>query len=129
MKPLSPFLPPGQTEKGRIATWLDKLGESDVKVCHRSSRDQHIGLADGLSRMPTKLTEPSATQLTERLAMPVLAQASQTPTKNHTSLDFRNMLPDQNLKKYRRSPMYYHLIEYLLGGEDRTTSKQQGTTA
>ena len=46
---LKPIFATGQTEKGRVATWLDRLGEFDTKVVHRPSRDQHIGLADGLS--------------------------------------------------------------------------------
>lgn len=56
---LKPIFATGQTEKGRIATWLDRLGEFDMHLFHRPSRDQHIGLADGLSRMPTRSTSAS----------------------------------------------------------------------
>ena len=36
-KPIFVF---GQTEKRRIATWLDRLGEFEIKLVHRPSRDQ-----------------------------------------------------------------------------------------
>ena len=32
---LKPIFATGQTEKGRIATWLDRLGEFDIKLVHR----------------------------------------------------------------------------------------------
>lgn len=41
------------TGKARINTRLDRLSEFNLQVAHALSRDQHIGLADGLSRMPT----------------------------------------------------------------------------
>lgn len=43
----------GDSEKARINAWLDRFSEFDLRLVHRPSRDQHIGLADGLSRMPT----------------------------------------------------------------------------
>lgn len=59
----------GHTEKSRISNWLDRLGEYDMLLIHRSSRDQHIGIADGLSRMPTRLSSVSSAEDTDRMAM------------------------------------------------------------
>ena len=39
-KALKPIFVFGQTEKRRIATWLDRLGEFDIKLVHRPSRNQ-----------------------------------------------------------------------------------------
>lgn len=50
-----------------LNTWLDQLSEFDLKVAHRSSRDQHVGLADGLSRMPTRYLSPPIEEIPERM--------------------------------------------------------------
>lgn len=76
---LKPILATGQIEKGRIATWLDRLGEFAVKLVHRPSRDQHIGIADGLSRMPTRLTTSHSAEMTEKLAMLVASPRNPAP--------------------------------------------------
>lgn len=64
---LKPIFAKGQTEKLRITTELDRLGEFKWKLMHRPSRDQHIGIADGLSRMPTRLMETSDREVSERM--------------------------------------------------------------
>ena len=66
---LKPAFSTGHTKKGRIANWMDRLGEYNMKVLYRPSRDQHIGIADGLSRMPTRLTSFSTIEDQERLAI------------------------------------------------------------
>ena len=66
----------GKTEKGRVATWLDVLGEFDLIVYHRPNRDQHIGIADGLSRMPTRLMDDTSVYVKERM----WAEESMFPT-------------------------------------------------
>ena len=48
---------------------MDRLGEYDFKLVYRPSRDQHIGIADGLSRMPTRLTSISKAEDSDRMAM------------------------------------------------------------
>lgn len=45
--------------KARINGWHNRLGEFDLKLVYRPSTDQHIGIADGLSRMPTKMLTES----------------------------------------------------------------------
>ena len=104
---LKPIFATGQTEKGRIATWLDKLGEFDFRVFHRSSRDQHIGVADGLSRMPTRLTTNSLVDLPEKIAMPLL----ESSTIQRRTFPLR-IISEANLDKYRHSPMYHQLVDY-----------------
>lgn len=37
------------SKKARINAWLDWLGEFDLKLVYKSSTDQHIGIAGGLS--------------------------------------------------------------------------------
>ena len=41
-----------ETDNGRLVAWMDRLGEYDLKRSHRPSRDQHLGIAYGLSKMP-----------------------------------------------------------------------------
>lgn len=54
----------------------------DMKLFHRPSRDQHIGIADGLSRIPTLLTSSVSSEFSEMLAMPVReAQASEAVSR------------------------------------------------
>jgi len=38
---------------GRIAKWQERLGEYNIRLLHRSARTHFIGIADGLSRLPT----------------------------------------------------------------------------
>ena len=107
----------GQTEKNRIANWLDRLGEYDIKLAYRPSRDQHIGIADGLSRMPTRFTTQSNVEDSEMMAMAVLPE-HRRPLQQHTRpLQILEPL-EENLNKYKRSPMYHQVVEYLVGGED-----------
>ena len=61
----------GKTEKGCIASWLDFLGYFDYKIM-RSSQDQHIGIADGLNRMPTRSLDDANQDLPNKLATPLL---------------------------------------------------------
>ena len=99
----------GQTEKGRIATWIDRLGEYDYKLMYRPSRDQHIGIADGLSRMPTRLTSIGKSGEKERMVMAAVQQLT-GPLKMFEDMPSR-------LEKYEESPMYHEVIQYMQGGE------------
>jgi len=40
---------------GRIAKWQERLGEYDLRLLHCSAKTHFIGIADGLSRLPTRL--------------------------------------------------------------------------
>jgi len=40
---------------GRIAKWQERLSEYDIKLLHRSAKVHFMGIADGLSRLPTRL--------------------------------------------------------------------------
>ena len=40
---------------GRIAKWQERLSEYDIRLLHRSAKTHFIGIADGLSRLPTRL--------------------------------------------------------------------------
>ena len=102
-KALKPIFTTGQTEKGRIATWLNRLGEFNTKLVHRPSRDQHIGVADGLSQMPSRINTTQSLYLADKLAMPVLHTEVLEQRIHPASI----MPQNKNLEKYRRSPMYY----------------------
>ena len=39
---------------GRIARWQERLGEYNLRLLHRSSMTHFMGIADGLSRLPTR---------------------------------------------------------------------------
>lgn len=115
---LKPIFAKGQTEKPRIATWLDRLGEFDWQLMHRPSRDQHIGIADGLSRMPTRLTETSSREISDRMTMCVTeSKANEANRVEQWTYPLR-ILEKEGLEKYQRSPMYAQIMEYLMGGED-----------
>ena len=92
----------GQTERGRIATWIDRLGEYDYKLVYRPSRDQHIGIADGLSRMPTRLTFKSIHMEEGRMAMAAVKQLT-GPLRMFEDMPSR-------FEKYEQSPMYHEVI-------------------
>jgi hypothetical protein len=42
---------------GRIARWQDRLGEYNVRLFHRRADVHFMGIADGLSRLPTRLQQ------------------------------------------------------------------------
>lgn len=97
----------GESEKARINGWLDRLEESDLHLVHRSSRDQHIGLSDRLSRMLTRLTSFSDVEDKERLGFAAIKiQTHTTPIKILATQQDR-------LQRYQDSPLYTYLIEYL----------------
>lgn len=103
----------GDSTKARINIWLDRLSEFDLKVAHRSSRDQHIGLADGLSRMPIRyLSPPIEDEILERM----LIRATLPIEVESKPLSILDTLTDERYKKSQDSPMYCGMIEYLQNG-------------
>ena len=88
---------------------MDRLGEYYFKLVYRPSRDQHIGIADGLSRMPTRLSSVPRTEDQDRMAMVILEQ--------HTGPRIILDHMEDRMAKYMASPMYDQLIEYMRGGE------------
>lgn len=81
---LIPILNKGQIEKGRIFNWMDRLGEYDFELVYRSSRDQHIGIADGLSRMPTRLSSIMKAEDQDRMAMAAFPTEAEKLIHQHT---------------------------------------------
>jgi hypothetical protein len=62
---------------GRIANWQDRLGEYNVQLFHKSSKIHFMGIADGLSRLPTRLLGQHVMEDSDR-PDPVLSVASAT---------------------------------------------------
>ena len=62
----------GDNEKARINGWLDRLDKFDLKLVYRLSTDQHIGITDGLSQMPTRHLIIAPDLLGEKLSMVTL---------------------------------------------------------
>ena len=46
---------PDNDAHGRIAKWQERLGEYDFPLLHRAAGTHFMGIADGLSRLPTAL--------------------------------------------------------------------------
>lgn len=111
---LMPIFTKGQTEKGRISNWMDRLGEYDFQLVYRPSRDQHIGIADGLSRMPTRLSSISKAEDQDRMAMAVFDTTNLEQQTGPRGI--REQVEDR-MEKYASSPMYHQLIQYMRGGE------------
>ncbi|KAI9882262.1 MAG: hypothetical protein M1823_005993 [Watsoniomyces obsoletus] len=61
----------GSEGSARIARWQDRLGEYDFIVRHRPARDPVIGIADGLSRLPTRLMSVPKAEDAEGMAMAI----------------------------------------------------------
>ena len=106
---------------------MDRLGEYDLKVFHRPSRDPHIGIADGLSRTPTRLLSGSRKEDSIRPAMIVAKVLVGAPNTADLNPEVKRLsyppgalesMPDR-AAKYRESPMYHQLMEYLESGEER----------
>jgi len=52
---------------GRIAKWQERLGEYNLRLFHRSAKTHFIGIADVLSRLPTRLLTSHVAEDTEGL--------------------------------------------------------------
>ena len=50
---------------GRIARWQERLGEYDIQLLHRSAKTHFMGIADGLSRLPTRLLQNAISEDSE----------------------------------------------------------------
>lgn len=62
----------GDSKKAQINAWLDWFSEFKLRLVHRSLKNQHIGLANGLNQMPTRLMDkPKIKDLLERLPMTI----------------------------------------------------------
>ena len=97
----------GDCKKARINRWLDRLGEFDLKLVYRPSTDQHIGIADGLSRMPTRYLTIVSDRLGEKLSMATLHAQS------HPLQILENIPQLSRHQKYKESPLYANVINYL----------------
>ena len=42
---------------GRIVKWQERLGENDFRLLHRAANTHFMGIADGLSRLPSRLMQ------------------------------------------------------------------------
>lgn len=114
----------GDSEKARINGWLDRLGEFDLKLVYRPSTDQHIGIANGLSRMITRHLTIAPDRLGERLSMATLHAQS------HPLQILESIPQSSRHQKYKESPLYANVINHLekgilsLEGLDRNRRRQ-----
>jgi RNase H-like domain found in reverse transcriptase/Integrase zinc binding domain len=89
----------GAETSHRISNWQDRLNEYDFEIHHRPGRSHLIGIADGLSRMPTRYNSVPVAEDASRLALPVLRV---NPVDPHN--------------RFLRSKEYGDLVAYLKGG-------------
>lgn len=93
---------------------MNRLEEYDLKLAYKSSRDQHIEIADELSRMSTRLTSIIRTHDEKRLIMTTFVQKSDQRHKSHISLiEILISTENSRIDKYRTSLMYERLVEFL----------------
>jgi len=52
---------------GRIAKWQERLSEYDIELLHRSAKVHFMCIADGLSRLPTRLLATHTSEDSEGL--------------------------------------------------------------
>lgn len=113
------------SEKARINVWLDWFSEFDLRLVYWALKDQHIGLADGLSRMLTKLIdEPKMKDPPERLAM-------------STTISLKIQLTPLQILQYKKNCylkynlliIYKKVVQYLQGRlespQDLTSNKRK----
>ena len=63
---------------GRIAKWQERLGEHHFRLIHRAGVTHFMGIADGLSRLPTALMQCSFAEDSEGLRpTPIIVMARQ----------------------------------------------------
>ena len=102
------------TDQVRIVDWMNRLEEYDLKLTYRSSRNQHIEIADELSRMSTRLTSIIRTHDEKRLTMTTSIQKSSQRHRSHTSsIDILISTENSRINKYWSSLMYERLVEFL----------------
>lgn len=102
------------TDQIRIVDWMNKLEEYDLKLTYRSSRNQHIEIADELSRMSIRLTSIIRTHDEKKLMMTTSIQKSNQRHRSHTSsIDILIFTENSRIDKYRSSLMYERLVEFL----------------
>ena len=58
---------PDNDAHGRIARWQDHLGECDYELIHRNASVHFMGIADGMSRLPTRCQSKVFAEDTERI--------------------------------------------------------------
>ena len=58
---------PDNDAHGRIVKWQERLGEYDFPLLHRAAGTHFMGIADGLSRLPTALMQQAFAEDSEGL--------------------------------------------------------------
>jgi RNase H-like domain found in reverse transcriptase/Integrase zinc binding domain len=96
---LDSILRKGTEASMRITRWQDRLNEYDFEVHHRPGKSHTIGIADGLSRMPTRYTTIPKAEDSERMALPAL----------------RGPRQDQ-YAKFRQTKEYADVVDFLTDG-------------
>jgi len=93
---------------------MNRLKEYNLKLTYHSSRNQHIEIADELSRMFTKLMFIIRTHDEKRLMMMTFIQKSDQQHRLHTSsIDILISTENSRIDKYRSLLMYERLVKFL----------------
>ena len=80
---------------GRIAKWQERLGEYHIRLLHRSAKVHFMGIADGLSRLPTRLLALHVAEDTEGprpimgLVIPVIRLATDVVVNGSLAVTLR----------------------------------------
>src|SRR5437762_9342352 len=88
----------GADASSRIVQWQDRLNEYDLEIHHRPGKSHTMGVADGLSRMPTRYTTITRAIDSERMALPAIREKQSTNDPHEA---------------YRASKEYGDIVDYL----------------
>lgn len=100
------ILKQGGDAHGRISRWQDRLTEYDLEIHHRPGKSHTIGIADGLSRMPTRFTSIPSASDSIRLGMTAIPANMGSRTQQAPSV----------INKWKLSKWYQHISAYLKDG-------------
>jgi len=93
---------------GRIARWQERLGEYDIQLLHRLAKTHFMGIADGLSHLPTRLMGVAIVEDREGLTPRILSVVAVTGLATDVMV---NSFSAQTLRSDRRFWGNGHLDE------------------
>jgi len=86
---------PDNDAHGRIAQWQERLGEYDIRLLHRPAKTHFMAIADGVSRLPTRLLTWHVAEDAEgcrplvRILVPISRQVTDTTVSGAVAMGFR----------------------------------------
>jgi len=107
----------------RIARWQERLGEYNLQLLHRLSTTHFMGIADGLSRLPTRWLNTHFMKDSEAPNIPLRAEPVGPGHLTPVALQVTSSVQVSSTLPHSSSPLFSFQVQFALSETPRTLSR------